>query len=147
MEVHDRLKAARIDQGEALASVARRTGVAERLLRAGAYFVWLGGLMGTTAGRRSVRIPPSPDPCRPLRLRAIATRAIRYAADEGRFIRDLGVWLGRMITSTTHRRSIPRARALRRAVSAVSPMRGSREHPLGVGQRAGRASGVEQDGR
>jgi hypothetical protein len=71
------------------------------LLLAGSYFVWLGGLMGTTAGRRSVRIPPSPDPCRPLRLRAIATRAIRYATDEGRFIRDLGVWLGRMSTSTS----------------------------------------------
>lgn len=68
------------------------------VLLGSSYFLWLGGLAGTTVGKRWVGLGPcSQEPS--LNLGAIATRAVRSATNDLRFIRDLGVWFGRLTTN------------------------------------------------
>jgi hypothetical protein len=68
------------------------------LLLGSSYFVWLGGVSGATGGERWMGRPPAPQPLRCLNLRGIAIRAVRSATDDLRFIRGLGVWIGRLAT-------------------------------------------------
>ena len=68
------------------------------VLLGGSYFVWLGGVSGATGGERWLALRPSSDHVRCLNLRGIARRAVRSATDDLRFIRDLGVWIGRLAT-------------------------------------------------
>jgi Helix-turn-helix domain len=65
------------------------------VMLAGAYFTWLGGLCGVTAGDRAVRLLPFSPDLSSLNLRAIATRACRCASGDLSFIWELGAWLGR----------------------------------------------------
>jgi len=68
------------------------------VLLGSSYFLWLGGLAGTTVGTRGVGLGSCSQELS-LNLRAIATRAVRSATDDLRFIRDLGVWFGRLTTN------------------------------------------------
>lgn len=63
---------------------------------AGSYFIWFGGISGTTVGKRSVGLPASAPPIGPLDLRTIFIRAAQSATEDLRFIHGLGLWLGRI---------------------------------------------------
>jgi hypothetical protein len=68
------------------------------ILLAASYFVWLGGLSGATAGERWIGLRSRAVSFPSLNLRAITVRAMCCATDDIRFVRDLGAWLGRMVT-------------------------------------------------
>jgi Helix-turn-helix domain len=63
-----------------------------------AYFVWLGGLGGTTFGEYAVGPEPRRRDPRPLTLRAIALRTLAAATADARAIHQAGVWVGRRLT-------------------------------------------------
>jgi hypothetical protein len=81
----------------ALAGSAAAFGVVGVLL-GGSYFVWLGGLAGTTVGQRAVGLVSCSQERGSANLRTIASRAMRAATEDLRFIRDLGLWVGRLTT-------------------------------------------------
>lgn len=65
------------------------------LVLGGAYYVWLGGLGGTTFGEYAVGPEPRCRDPRPLTLRAITLRTIAAATADARTIHALGHWIGR----------------------------------------------------
>lgn len=68
------------------------------VLLGSSYFVWFGGVSGATGGERWIGRRPSSGQARCLDLRGIASRAMWCATDDLRFIRDLGLWIGRLAT-------------------------------------------------
>jgi len=76
------------------------------------YFVWFGGLLGSTLGGWALGSGrPAPEPA-PLRLRAIAVRALYAATEDARAIAVLGRWAGQRVRQFDAVRSV-----LRRAPS------------------------------
>lgn len=67
------------------------------LVLGSAYYLWLGGLSGTTFGEYAVGPGERHRDPRPLTLRAIALRAIAAATADTRAIYALGVWVGRRV--------------------------------------------------
>lgn len=63
-----------------------------------AYYVWLGGLGGTTIGECAFGAHEHPRDPRPLTLRAIGLRAVAAATADARAIYHAGVWVGRRLT-------------------------------------------------
>jgi Helix-turn-helix domain len=59
------------------------------------YFVWFGGLCGTTLGDLAVRSPLGADARDPVTLRTIAARALSAATEDARAIVRLGAWMTR----------------------------------------------------
>ena len=68
------------------------------LLLGAGYYVWLGGLSGTTMGEFAVGPERRTRDPRPLTLRAIALRTVAAATADARGIRALGQWTGRRLT-------------------------------------------------
>ena len=66
------------------------------VLLGSSYFVWLGGLSGATAGERGMGLRSTDESMHALHLRAVAIRALCCATNDIRFIRGLGMWLGRL---------------------------------------------------
>jgi hypothetical protein len=62
-----------------------------------AYYVWLGGLGGTTIGESAFGAHEHPRDPRPLTLRAIALRALAAATADARAIHHAGAWVGRRL--------------------------------------------------
>ncbi len=90
-----------------------------------AYYVWLGGLSGTTIGELAVGPEAHPRDPRPLTLRAIALRALAAATADARAIHGCGVWVGRRFTPAGAARSAPPPAPL-----LSPPLRRGREEPL-----------------
>ncbi|HEY2431275.1 MAG TPA: helix-turn-helix transcriptional regulator [Vicinamibacterales bacterium] len=63
------------------------------------YYVWLGGLSGTTLGEYAVGPEPRRRDPRPLTLRAIFLRTLAAATADARAIHRAGAWVGRSFTS------------------------------------------------
>jgi len=74
-----------------------------------AYYVWLGGLRGTTLGERVIRWRPQPRDPRPLTLAAIARRALFAATADARAIYGFGQWAGRRFRPSAARSARPPA--------------------------------------
>jgi hypothetical protein len=66
------------------------------VLLGSSYFLWLGGLSGATAGERGIGLRSTDESMHALNLRAVAIRALCCATNDLRFIRGLGMWLGRL---------------------------------------------------
>jgi hypothetical protein len=66
------------------------------VLLGSSYFLWLGGLSGATAGERRMGLRSTAESLQALHLRAVAIRALCCATNDIRFIRALGLWLGRL---------------------------------------------------
>jgi uncharacterized RDD family membrane protein YckC len=66
------------------------------VLLGSSYFVWLGGLSGATAGERGMGLRSTDESMHALNLRAVTIRALCCATNDIRFIRGLGMWLGRL---------------------------------------------------
>jgi hypothetical protein len=62
------------------------------------YYVWLGGLVGTTLGEFTLGPEPLQRDPRPLTLRAIALRTMWTATADVRAIHVIGTWIGRRLT-------------------------------------------------
>lgn len=75
------------------------------LVLGSAYYLWLGGLGGTTFGEYAVGPEERRRDPRPLTLRAIALRTIAAATADARAIHAVGVWVGRRVTPAD--RSVP----------------------------------------
>jgi transcriptional regulator with XRE-family HTH domain len=78
----------------ALGSSAVALGVMGVLLGSG-YFVWFGGIAGTTVGQRLFQMEAGGRDRPPLTLQTIAARARRSATEDVRFMMALGAWAGR----------------------------------------------------
>jgi hypothetical protein len=72
-----------------------------------AYYVWLGGLGGTTFGEYAVGPQARERDPRPLTLRAIWRRTVAAATADARAIYALGAWTGRRLTPGGAARSAP----------------------------------------
>lgn len=75
---------------------------------AGLYFVFFGGLCGTTAGARALGLLLFSRESSPLDLREILTRAGRCAAADSSFVWKAGVWLGQAGARTASGASAPK---------------------------------------
>lgn len=60
------------------------------------YYVWLGGVVGTTFGEFTIGPDPLPRDPRPLTLRAIARRTLATATADARALLVVGIWIGRL---------------------------------------------------
>jgi len=72
-----------------------------------AYYVWMGGLGGTTVGEYAVGPEPLQRDPRPLTVRAIALRTRAAATADARAIYLLGVWTGQRLTRAGAARTVP----------------------------------------
>jgi hypothetical protein len=68
------------------------------LILAAAYFMWLGGLSGTTFGEYAVGEAPRQRDPRPLTLHAIALRTLAAATADARAIHGCGIWIAGRLT-------------------------------------------------
>jgi len=73
------------------------------------YYVWLGGLSGTTFGEYAVGPEPLPRDPRPPTVRAIALRTIAAATADVRTIYSFGMWAGRLTREGAARTDPPPA--------------------------------------
>jgi hypothetical protein len=71
------------------------------------YYVWLGGLVGTTLGELTLGPDPLPRDPRPLTLRAIALRTVWTATADARAIHVIGTWIGRRLRRARADRTAP----------------------------------------
>jgi hypothetical protein len=71
------------------------------------YYVWLGGLVGTTVGEFTLGPEPLVRDPRPLTLRAIARRAMWTATADARAIHLVGMWIGRRLRRARADRTAP----------------------------------------
>jgi Helix-turn-helix domain len=94
------------------------------LIFAVAYYVWMGGLSGTTFGEYAVSVEPLPRDPRPLTLRAIGLRTLAAATADARAIYVLGAWTARRLTRGAARTDPPTA------LSPLPPPPADREEAL-----------------
>lgn len=71
------------------------------------YYVWLGGLVGTTLGEFTLGPELLTRDPRPLTLRAIARRTMWTATADARAIHLIGMWIGRRLRRTRADRTAP----------------------------------------
>lgn len=90
-----------------------------------AYYLWLGGLTGTTFGEYAVGPAPLRRDPRPLTLHAIARRTLAAATADVRAVHRCGVWAGRRLTPVGGAGT-----ALPRAPSPLPPPPRGREEAL-----------------
>lgn len=69
------------------------------VLLGASYFLWLGGMSGATAGERWIGLRSHAESLQSLNLHAVAIRAWCCATDDLRFLRELGLWIGRNTTN------------------------------------------------
>lgn len=72
------------------------------------YYVWLGGLVGTTLGEFTLGPELLTRDPRPLTLRAIARRTMWTATADARAIHLIGMWIGRRLRRARADRTAPR---------------------------------------
>jgi helix-turn-helix protein len=76
------------------------------LILGAVYYIWFGGLSGTTFGEYAVGPAPLRRDPRPLTLHAIALRTLAAATADVRGIHRFGVWTGRRLTQGPAARSV-----------------------------------------